>query len=1489
MKQAILALPVLLCLVTLPDRAPAQQNSEAAAGNGAEAGASSLDALFSQATFWRANNRPDLARDALRRVLAVEPGNTRALRGMGELALADEDRDGARQWLDRLRAQAPDSEDAARLQAALRRQQISNGDLMEARALAKAGNTAGAVARYEALFDGAGPPPDLALEYYQTLAGVDARWREAREGLEQVVRDNPSDPAARQALAEVLTYRQATRKQGIEQLAGLWRDQERLQVIAPWRQALLWLPEEPASADALRDYLAVRPDDEVVRERLDSVLSGRGGAAVAGAYDALEAGRLSAARRAFEAVLKDDPDSAEAVAGLGLIDLRQGRFGPAEQRLTRAIRMAPNRRNDWAPALEDARFYGRLAGARALNEQRNYDQALQAVIPLARAGGRRGRDASLLQGEILLGQDRPQVAETVFRDLLENDAANNDARVGLVRALMAQERYDEANRIYAELPAEERMRYGYVRDQQSQVLRRRAQDLIDDGQVYAGEALLHEAVAAAPGDPWARLELAKRMQARGQSGQAAAMLEPLEAPDAEPEALLAAAQFAADQGRWQHAQGLLDRLPADARDSDSQALRQRVENGARMAELARVFDSGDRWRIQSELERLYAAPPKTPAETGQLANFLVDRGESSLALTLVRKDLSEGLDRGAPKDFVPHALVLGRLGYDREAGELLRELQRRAEQQPGGAEVFADARRTLSVASVDHARQSGDFARAYDEAVMALSSDPDNEALVLALGRVYQEGGLHREAAVTYDWLLARPGPQLPARRAAVANALAMDDVDRAEQLLEQAAPLEDSELLLLAARTARRSGDSRSALALAEKAADAQYRANRSGAPAALAGSANPFRKTAGKTPENRWLALAEGEDNNDGTRTDVWLPGNLSAGNRGQHWQPPVREQAVAAASAPSAGYYQPGAAPRPAPAPTPVQESARAEARIDRFREDVRRDVAPRVETGLALRNRDGESGLSELTEVSGELAFSGVPFRGGRFRGVVTPTFLNAGSVSGSASERFGFGPLSDGAASLAGTLDGAYDLIAEVGQSAAQLESAQAEFGDAETAFNEAGVVRDTAEADFNQAEAAYQTALADPTSTEQELAALEALVETEQADLNEAETQFTNADQQLESAETQLANADTQFDNANDLDVLYELGIDLGALSDEQRAFIDDYLVSNFGSADFSLEADTPEEFEARSQAVRDLIGGLQARANGYARGAAAGNQTEAGMGVGFGYQGQAFAADIGSTPFGFEITNLVGGLSWTPKLGRNGRFILAGERRAVTDSLLSYAGVEDPATGDRWGGVTRTGGRIGLTFDNGPLGLYSDLGFYNYDGHNVADNQSVEASLGGYLRPIREDDRELKTGVNVRYMSFDENLSKFTYGHGGYFSPQDYVSLSFPIEYSEDYHRWTWNATFAPGFQSYSSDAAAFFPTLAEEQFWMEILASSGVIDSAYYAAESKSGFGVNLGAGLDYRLSPGLKLGTRVGYDTFGDYSETKASVNLNYTLEE
>ena len=91
-----------------------------------------------------------------------------------------------------------------------------------------------------------------------------------------------------------------------------------------------------------------------------------------------------------------------------------------------------------------------------------------------------------------------------------------------------------------------------------------------------------------------------------------------------------------------------------------------------------------------------------------------------------------------------------------------------------------------------------------------------------------------------------------------------------------------------------------------------------------------------------------------------------------------------------------------------------------------------------------------------------------------------------------------------------------------------------------------------------------------------------------------------------------------------------------------------------------------------------------------------------------------------------------------------------------------------------------------------------------------------------------------------------------------------------------------------SPGFQSYSVEEAAYFPTLGGQQQWLDILADAGVAPASYYEAESESGFGLNLGAGLDYQLSPAFSLGTSLGYDTFGDYSETSAMINLLYTME-
>lgn len=71
---------------------------------------------------------------------------------------------------------------------------------------------------------------------------------------------------------------------------------------------------------------------------------------------------------------------------------------------------------------------------------------------------------------------------------------------------------------------------------------------------------------------------------------------------------------------------------------------------------------------------------------------------------------------------------------------------------------------------------------------------------------------------------------------------------------------------------------------------------------------------------------------------------------------------------------------------------------------------------------------------------------------------------------------------------------------------------------------------------------------------------------------------------------------------------------------------------------------------------------------------------------------GKDYRMDIGSTPLGQDLSTLVGGVKWSPKLTNYLSLILTGERRAVTDSLLSYVGLEDKYSGKSWGRVTKTG-----------------------------------------------------------------------------------------------------------------------------------------------------------------------------------------------------
>ncbi|MFH7099041.1 cellulose synthase subunit BcsC-related outer membrane protein, partial [Klebsiella pneumoniae] len=90
------------------------------------------------------------------------------------------------------------------------------------------------------------------------------------------------------------------------------------------------------------------------------------------------------------------------------------------------------------------------------------------------------------------------------------------------------------------------------------------------------------------------------------------------------------------------------------------------------------------------------------------------------------------------------------------------------------------------------------------------------------------------------------------------------------------------------------------------------------------------------------------------------------------------------------------------------------------------------------------------------------------------------------------------------------------------------------------------------------------------------------------------------------------------------------------------------------------------------------------------------------------------------------------------------------------------------------------------------------------YLGQNVASNTSINANAGVYLRPYHDEYRQLQAGLSMSYMDYSKNLSYFTYGQGGYFSPQNYVSVSLPVSLTEKYDNWTMKLGGSVGYQSY-------------------------------------------------------------------------------------
>ncbi len=263
-------------------------------------------------------------------------------------------------------------------------------------------------------------------------------------------------------------------------------------------------------------------------------------------------------------------------------------------------------------------------------------------------------------------------------------------------------------------------------------------------------------------------------------------------------------------------------------------------------------------------------------------------------------------------------------------------------------------------------------------------------------------------------------------------------------------------------------------------------------------------------------------------------------------------------------------------------------------------------------------------------------------------------------------------------------------------------------------------------------------------------------------------------------------------------------------------------------------------------------------------------------LGIGYGYRG--WQLDLGVTPVNFPRSNIVGGLLWK-RAFRDVTLSLEASRRAVDESVLSFAGVSDPGTGRVWGAVVKQGGAVTLRHDDRNFKSYAILDYNYLTGTNVEPNHSLAAHLGLGWELQRSRRTRLETGIAVSAIAFERNLSEFSYGHGGYFSPQRFVHFGLPIDWQGSYQAMTWRLTLEPGVTWFQIDEAPFYP-LAESEQVSE--------PTARYPSRESLGLGVNGGMEIGYLLTPQMTLGARAELHTGDDYREICAIAFLRFALK-
>lgn len=253
----------------------------------------------------------------------------------------------------------------------------------------------------------------------------------------------------------------------------------------------------------------------------------------------------------------------------------------------------------------------------------------------------------------------------------------------------------------------------------------------------------------------------------------------------------------------------------------------------------------------------------------------------------------------------------------------------------------------------------------------------------------------------------------------------------------------------------------------------------------------------------------------------------------------------------------------------------------------------------------------------------------------------------------------------------------------------------------------------------------------------------------------------------------------------------------------------------------------------------------------------------------------------IGSTPLNGTVSPMpLFSLHWDYK-----NFYINLHQSSIEESILSIQGQKDPYSSSKWGRVIKTGIQGGLNFDLSNSYWLTLSGEFDYIwGKNVWENYYLGGNISIGKTIIIDEKRQFDIGAFFVIKHFNRNSNFFTYGHGGYFSPQIFTMLGPTLRYQvKECCSMALDIKASIGYIYYRNDSSPHYPKFSED---LNLFNSSALGDlKGFYESEKRSKFGGSFEILGRHNITKNISIYVHGKGNLSGSYNEWSIGGGIKY----